>query len=68
MSKGEILLDRAIIQSRFCVLEYTFHRFLSPNFCRIGYHLKAKILEAGRKIFFVGTSPYKFRSGTPLGF
>ena len=29
------------------------------------HHLKAKFLEPGKNIFFVGTSPYKFRSSTP---
>ena len=30
-----------------------------PNFSRIGYHVKAKILEPGKKILSVGSSPYK---------
>ena len=29
--------------------------------------MKAKILEQGEKNYFVGTSPYKFRSSTPPG-
>ena len=42
-----------------------FLSILSLIFSRTGYHLKAKILEQGEKFFFVGTSPYKFRSSTP---
>ena len=57
MSKEEILLQRVIFWSKFCVFEYTFHRFFSKT----GYHLRAKILGQGDKIIFVGTSPYKFR-------
>ena len=34
-------------------------------FSRTGYHLKAKILEQSEKIFFLATSPYKFKSCTP---
>ena len=45
MSKEEILLQHVIILSNFCVFEYTW------------YHLKAKILEQGEKIFFRGHLP-----------
>ena len=36
---------------------FAFGVCFSPIFSGIGYHLKAKILEPGRKMFFVGTSP-----------
>ena len=39
MSKEEILLDRVIILSNFCVLGYTFHRFISSVRARL-YRLK----------------------------
>ena len=60
MSKEEILLLFSQI--------FVFLSILFTDFSRTGYHLKAKILEQGEKFFFVGTSPYKFRSSTPRGF
>ena len=50
MSKEEILLQRVIILSNFCVFE-------SKIFSRTGYHLKAKILEQDEKILFRGVIP-----------
>ena len=43
----------------------SFRVYFSPIFSRIGDHLKAKVLERGKRNFFVGTAPYKFRSSTP---
>ena len=43
-----------------------FGVYFSPIFSRIGYHLQAKILEPSKTKFFVGTSPYKFRSSASL--
>ena len=54
MPKEEILLQRVIIYSNFCVFEYTFYRlFLEQG----RYHLKAKILEQGERILFRGHIP-----------
>ena len=36
---------------------FVFLSILFTDFSRTGCHLKAKILEQGEKIFFVGTSP-----------
>ena len=45
-----------------------FAVYFSPIFSRIGYHLKAKLLELGKKQFFVGTFPYKSSTHPlPLG-
>ena len=40
-----------VVLSNFCVLESAFHRLFS----RIEYHLKAKVLEPGKKFFLVCT-------------
>ena len=53
MSKGEILLDWVMILTNYGVLEYTF----SPIFSTIGYHLKTKLLEPGKKTIFRGHIP-----------
>ena len=44
---------------------FVFLSILFTDFFQNRYHLKAKILEQGEKFYFVGTSPYKFRSSTP---
>ena len=47
----------------FFVFEYTFHRF----FLEQGIIWRQKFWSRVKKYFFVGTSPYKFRSSNPPG-
>ena len=52
MPKEEIFYNGNYLVKFLC-FEYTFHRFFSGT----RYHLKAKILEQGEKIFFRGHIP-----------
>ena len=49
MPKGGNLLDRAVVESNFCVLSI----LLTSFFSRIVCHLKEKILEPRRKFFSI---------------
>ena len=56
-----------VILGYYLVPVFVLGVYFSPIFPSIGYPLKAKFWSWVKKKFFVGISPYKFRSSTPPG-